>query len=188
LPPVAVPDVPVPAGIPADYAEHIRLMCDLVVLAFQTDVTRIVTFTVANEASNRPYPTIDVAEGHHDLSHHGNDPEKQAKIRRINTFHAGHLAYLLERLDGVAEGNGTLLDHAMVAYGSGINDGNKHNYENLPILLAGGGCGTLAPGRHVRYADETPLANLWMSLLERMDVTPDRLGDATGGLPELDRA
>jgi len=188
MPPVAVPDVPVPAGMPADYAEHIRLMSDLVVLAFQADVTRIVTFTVANEASNRPYPMLDVAEGHHDLSHHGNDPEKQAKIRKINTFHAGHLAHLLERLDEIAEGEGSLLDHAMVAYGSGINDGNKHNYENLPILLAGGGCGTLLPGRHVRYPDETPVANLWMSLLARMDVDADRLGDATGSLPALDRA
>jgi len=188
MPPVAVPDVPVPAGMPADYAENVRLMSDLVALAFQADVTRIVTFTVANEASNRPYPMLDVAEGHHDLSHHGNDPEKQAKIRKINAFHAGHLAHLLERLDGIAEGEGTLLDHAMVAYGSGINDGNKHNYENLPILLAGGGCGTLSPGRHVRYPDETPLANLWMSLLARMDVDADRLGDATGSLPELDRA
>jgi hypothetical protein len=188
LPPVAVPDVPVPAGVPADYAENIRLMNELVVLAFQADVTRIVTFTVANEASNRPYPMLDVAEGHHDLSHHGNDPEKQAKIRKINTFHAGHLARLLERLDGIAEGEGTLLDHAMVAYGSGIHDGNKHNYENLPILLAGGGCGTLAPGRHVRYPDETPLANLWMSLLARMDVDADRFGDATGSLPALGRA
>jgi len=188
MPPVAVPDVPVPAGMPADYAEHIRLMSDLVALAFQADVTRIVTFTVANEASNRPYPMVDVPEGHHDLSHHGNDPEKQAKIRRINTFHAGHLAHLLERLDGIAEGEGTLLDHAMVAYGSGIHDGNKHNYENLPILLAGGGCGTLSPGRHVRYPDETPLANLWLALLERMDVDAERLGDATGSLPALDRA
>jgi hypothetical protein len=188
MPPVAVPDVPAPAGMPADYAENIRLMNELVVLAFQADVTRIVTFTVANEASNRPYPMLDVAEGHHDLSHHGNDPEKQAKIRKINTFHAGHLAHLLERLDGIAEGEGTLLDHAMVAYGSGIHDGNKHNYENLPILLAGGGCGTLSPGRHVRYPDETPLANLWMSLLARMDVAADRFGDATGSLPALEQA
>ena len=188
LPPVSMPDVPTPAGIPADYVERVRLMYDLVLLAFQADVTRIATFTLANEASNRPYPMVDVAEGHHDLSHHGNDPEKQAKIRKINTFHAAQLAYLLERLDGIAEGDGTLLDHAMIAYGSGINDGNEHNYENLPILLAGGGCGTLAPGRHVRYPDETPLTNLWMSMLARMDVDADRLGDATGSLPSLDKA
>ena len=188
LPPVAVPDIPVPAGIPADYAEHVRLMCDLIALAFQADVTRIVTFTVANEASNRAYPMLDVAEGHHDLSHHGNDPEKQAKISRINTFHVSQLAYLLERLDGLTEGDGTLLDHAMVAYGSGIHDGNKHNYENLPVLLAGGGCGSIAPGRHVNYPHETPLANLWRSMLARMDADTDRLGDATGLLPGLDGA
>jgi hypothetical protein len=188
LPPVAVPDVPVPAGMPADYEEHIRLMCDLMVLAFQADVTRIVTFTLANEASNLPYPTLGVAEGHHQLSHHGDDSEKQAKISRINRFHVSQLAYLLEQLDGIAEGDGTLLDHAMVAYGSGIHDGNKHNYENLPVLLAGGGCGTITPGRHVRYADETPLANLWVSMLARMQAETDRLGDATGLLPALDGA
>ncbi|MBM3215297.1 DUF1552 domain-containing protein [Candidatus Poribacteria bacterium] len=185
LPTVQTPDYAVPAGVPADYQEHIRLMCDMMVLAFQTDVTRVVTFVVANEGSNRAYPFIEVPEGHHDLSHHAGDESKKAKIRQINTFHTGNLAYLLERLDSVAEGDGTLLDHAMVVYGSGNSDGNRHNHDDLPILLAGGGCGTLTPGRHLRYPNETPLNNLWLAMLNRMDIEVAQLGDSTGELPNL---
>ncbi len=185
LPPVKTPDYPAPTGVPTVYEEHIRLMCDLVVLAFQADVTRVATFVLANEASNKPYSFIDVAEGHHDLSHHGGDAAKQEKITKINLFHIRQLAYLLERMDEIQEGDGTLLDHSMIAYGSGIHDGNAHNHEDLPILLAGGGSGTLTPGRHVRFEKETPLNNLWMSMLNRMDVTVEKLGDSTGTLPEL---
>ncbi len=185
LPPVKTPDYPAPTSIPAVYEEHIRLMCDLIVLAFQADVTRVVTFVLANEASNKPYPFIQVPEGHHDLSHHGGDAAKQAKLRQINLFHTKQLAYLLERLNQIPEGDGTLLDHAMIAYGSGIHDGNAHNHEDLPILLAGGGCGTLSPGRHIRFEKETPLNNLWLSMLNRMDVTVEKLGDSTGTLPSL---
>ena len=185
LPPVELPAMAPPAGIPGDYAEHIRLMCDLLVLAFQADVTRVVTFVLANEGSNKPYPFIGVPEGHHDLSHHGGNPEKQAKIRSINLFHAGHVAHLLQRLDAVPEEDGTLLDHAMIVYGSGIHDGNKHNHEDLPILLAGGGCGTITTGRHLTFPTETPLSNLWLSLLDRMDVSVEQLGDSTGRLPGL---
>jgi hypothetical protein len=185
LPPVTVPEYATPTGIPDSYEEHIRLMCDMIVLAFQADVTRVATFVLANEASNKPYPFIDVSEGHHDLSHHGGDSLKQDKIRKINLFHTRQLAYLLERLDGVTEGDGTLLDHCMIAYGSGIHDGNIHSHEDLPILLAGGGSGTLSPGRHLRFPKETPLNNLWMSMLNRMDVTVEKLGDSTGTLPNL---
>jgi hypothetical protein len=160
-------------------------MCDLLVLAFQADVTRVATFVLANEASNKPYPFIQVPEGHHDLSHHGGDAAKQAKLRLINLFHVKQLAYLLERLHQVEEGDGTLLDHAMIAYGSGIHDGNAHNHEDLPILLAGGGCGTLSPGRHLRFPKETPLNNLWLAMLNRMDVTVEKLGDSTGALSNL---
>ena len=142
-------------------------MCDLIVLAFQADVTRVCTFVLANEGSNRSYPFIDVPEGHHDLSHHGNDPTKKSKIHQINTFHVKQLAYLLEKLKSIREGDGTLLDHAMIAYGSGNSDGNRHNHDDLPILLAGGGCGTLKPGRHIRYPNETPLTNLWLAMLNR---------------------
>jgi hypothetical protein len=174
-----------PKGIPQDYAEHIRLMCDLIVLAFQGDLTRIVTFIVADEGSNRSYPFIGVAEGHHDLSHHGGDKEKQAKVSKINQFHSSHLAYLLEKLHGSAEGDGNLLDHAMVVYGSAIGDGNAHNHDNLPILLAGRGCGTIRPGRHMRCEKEVPLNNLWLSMLDRMEAPTDKLGDSTGRLTEL---
>jgi hypothetical protein len=185
LPPVKTPDYPAPSGIPAEYETHIRLMCDLMTLAFQADVTRVVTFVLANEGSNRPYPFIEVPEGHHDLSHHGNDAAKKEKIRRINLFHMRQLAYLLEKLNGVQEGDGSLLDHCMLAYGSGIHDGNAHNHEDLPLVLAGGGCGTLTPGRHVKFATETPLSNLWLSMLARMEVSWDRLGDSTGPLGNL---
>jgi hypothetical protein len=185
LPPVRTPDVPAPTGIPASYPEHIRLMYDLMVLAFQADVTRVATCVLANEGSNKPYPFAGVTEGHHDLSHHENKAEKKQKIRDINTFHTTQLAYFLGKLKAVREGDGTLLDHCMVAYGSGNSDGNAHNHDNLPILLAGGGCGTLKPGRHVKYARETPLNNLWVGLLDRMRVKVDALGDSTGALGQL---
>ena len=185
LPPVEVPDVEAPVGAPEEYEEHIRLMCDMLVLAFEADVTRVATFVVANEGSNRPYPFIDVPDGHHDLSHHGDDEEKKAKVRDINTFHTGQFAYLLERLNSISEGDGTLLDNSMVIYGSGNSDGNRHNHDDLPILLAGGGSGTLKTGRHVRYPNETPLNNLWLAMLERMDVDIAKLGDSSGALPHL---
>ena len=185
LPPIKAPDYAAPAGIPAAYDEHIRLMCDIVVLAFQADVTRVVSFVLANEGSNKPYPFIEVPEGHHDLSHHGGDDAKKAKIRKINLFQTQQLAYLLQKLKSTPEGDGSLLDHAMIAYGSGNSDGNAHNHDNLPILLAGGGCGTLKTGRHVRFANETPLNNLWVSMLNRMEVDLTQIGDSTGGLSQL---
>jgi hypothetical protein len=175
-----------PQAAPADYAEHIRLMADLMVLAFQADVTRVCTFVIANEGSNRPYPFIGVRDGHHDLSHHGNDAKKKERIRDINRFHTTQLAYLLGKLKSIPEGDGTLLDHCMIAYGSGNSDGNAHNHDDLPILLAGGGCGTIKTGRHIRYNRDTPLNNLWMSMLDRMQVNVDAIGDATGRLKDLD--
>ncbi|HEV3338899.1 MAG TPA: DUF1552 domain-containing protein [Pirellulales bacterium] len=174
-----------PAGVPEDYGEHIRLMFDLMVLAFQADLTRVITFVHANEGSNRSYPFIGVSDGHHDLSHHAGDPEKQAKISKINQFHASHLARFLQKLKETPEGDGNLLDHSMIAYGSAIGDGNRHNHDDLPILLAGRGCGTLKPGRHIRYERETPLNNLWLSMLERLGAHVDRLGDGKGTLAEL---
>ncbi|MCA9210846.1 MAG: DUF1552 domain-containing protein [Pirellulaceae bacterium] len=186
LPPVSPPDLKMPESIPASYEEHLRLMCDLIALAFQSDVTRVCTFVLANEGSNKPYPFINVPDGHHDLSHHGNDEAKKQKIREINIFHTRQLAYLLEKLNSIPEGDGTLLDHAMIAYGSGNSDGNRHNHDDLPVLLAGGGCGTLRPGRHIRYANETPLNNLWLSMLNRLEIDLDRIGDSTGSLAMLD--
>jgi hypothetical protein len=185
LPTVVRPDVPVPDSAPAEYKEHIRLMCDLMVLAFQSDVTRVMTFVLANEGSNKPYPFINVPEGHHDLSHHGNNSEKKEKIRQINQFHVEQLSYLLQKLKSTPEGDGTLLDHVMIAYGSGNSDGNAHNHEDLPVLLAGGGCGTLKSGRHIRYPKETPLNNLWLSMLNRMELNVAPFGDGTGELDHL---
>jgi hypothetical protein len=174
-----------PAGMPNDYGEHIRLMGDMMVLAFQADLTRISTFMFANEGSNRSYKLIDVPEGHHDLSHHGNDPAKQAKIRAINHFHTTQLAYILEKLQSIKEGEGTMLDNSMIVYGGGISDGDRHNHEDLPILLFGKGGGTFKTGRHVKYANETPLNNLYLSLLDRMGVHAETLGDSTGKLQML---
>jgi hypothetical protein len=185
LPEPARPNLELPANVPTAYQEHIRLLCDLLVLAFQADITRVSTFVLANEGSNRPYPFIEVPEGHHDLSHHQNDARKQAKIAQINRFHVSQLAYLLEKLRSVREADGTLLDHCMIAYGSGNSDGNRHNHDDLPVLLAGGGCGTLRSGRHVRHVRETPLNNLWLSLLDRMGSPVDMLGDSTGRLGDL---
>jgi hypothetical protein len=186
MPPKKAPEgVKVPEGTPKNYEEHIRLMYDLLALAFQADVTRISTCVMANEGSNKSYPFIGVSEGHHDLSHHGKDPKKLEKIREINKFHARNLAYFLEKLASIKEGDGTLLDHSMIAFGSGNSDGDAHNHDNLPILLAGGGNGTIQPGRHIVYKKETPLNNLWLAMLERMNVKVPSLGDSTGVLPGL---
>jgi hypothetical protein len=183
LPPVHAPDgVSRPSGVPASMQDHIRLMGDLMTLAFQADVTRVCTFVVLNEGSNKPYPFIGVPEGHHDLSHHGGDKAKMAKIAKINTFHIEQLAYILGRMKDVKEGDGTLLDRVMLAYGSGNSDGNAHNHDNLPILVAGKGGGSIKTGRHIRVSKETPLNNLWLALLARMDVKLSSLGDSTGVL------
>ena len=185
LPTVQTPDYPKPEKIPADRQEHIRLMADLMVLAFQTDLTRVCTFVIANEGSNMPYPFVGVSEGHHDLSHHGNDAKKKEKIREINKFHTTQLAYLLEKLKSIPDGDGNLLDHCMIAYGSGNSDGNAHNHDNLPILVAGKGGGTIKTGRHVRYPKDTPLNNLWLAMLDRMEVNVPHLGDSSGVLQGL---
>ena len=174
-----------PSGVPRDYGEHIRLMCDMMVLAFQTDSTRITTFMMANAGSNRSYRNIEVPDGHHDLSHHGGDRKKHEKIRKINRFHVEQLAYLLNKMKSAREGDGSLLDNCMVLYGSGLSDGNRHNNENLPLVLAGRGGGTVHPGRHIRYGDETPLCNLFLSLLDRIGAPTDFIGDSTGRLPGL---
>lgn len=178
-------DYPAPAGVPSDYAEHLRLMCDMIVLAFQTDSTRIATMMFANAGSNRPYRQLDVPDGHHELSHHGGDARKHAKIRKINRFHVSALAYLLQRLRSIPEGDGTLLDHSMILYGSGLSDGDRHNNEDLPILLCGSGGGTIHAGRHIRYEYETPLCNLFLSMLDRVGAPAEFIGDSTGRLPQL---
>jgi Protein of unknown function (DUF1552) len=183
---LGVAKYPRPLGIPADYQEHLRLMADLLVLAFQCDLTRIVTFVLANDGSNRSYRTVGVSDGHHDLSHHGGDTAKQEKIQKINQFHTAQLAYLLQKLKAIPEGTGSLLDHSMILYGSGISDGNAHSHDDLPILLAGKANGTIKTGRHLRLAKETPLTNLYMSMLDRMGVNVDGFGDSTGRLAAIE--
>lgn len=177
--------VPIPKGIPKSYSEHIELMSDMLALALQTDSTRVATFVHANEGSNRSYPFIDVPEGHHDLSHHGNDEAKKQKIKKINLFHAQRVASLLGKLQKVQEGGGTLLDNTMLVMGSGIGDGNAHNHDDLPIVLFGKGGGTITTGRHVRYEKDTPIANLYLAMLDRLGVMTEKLGDSTGKLLNL---
>lgn len=174
-----------PTGIPQDYAEHLKLMLDMLVLAYQADLTRISTFMFANEGSNRNYKMIGISEGHHELSHHQKDPVKHAKIKAINKLHIEHFAYFVNKLRSIREGDGTLLDHCMFLYGSGLSDGDRHNHDDLPILLVGGANGTVKPGRHVVFPKDTPLNNLYLSLLDRMEVPVHSLGDSTGRLSGL---
>jgi len=186
LPPVQPPTGAVkPQQVPSDLAEHFRLMCDLIVLALQTDVTRIITCMFGREGSEQKYRMVGISEGHHELTHHRNNPEKIAKVRTINTFHIQQFAYLLGKLKSIPEGEGSLLDNCMIAYGSGNSDGNRHTHENLPILLAGKGGGSLKTGRHIRYSRETPVNNLWLAMLDRMGAPTESLGDSTGVLPRL---
>jgi hypothetical protein len=176
----------IPEGIPESYEEHARLMVDMLVLAFQTDTTRVCTFMLANEGSNRNYRNIGISDGHHSLSHHQGDHVKQMKIRDINRFHMQQFAYLLGKLSSIQEGDGTLLDHSMIVYGGGLGDGNRHNHDDLPIVLAGRANGTIQTGRHVTYSSETPMANLLVSMLQRMGAPVDSFGDSTGPLRGLE--
>jgi hypothetical protein len=180
-----MPKVDRPTGIPASYQEHIRLLFDTLGLAFQTDTTRVATFMLDFDGSNRSYPFIDVPEGHHDLSHHEGRVERKEKIAKINRFHMEQFAYFLEQLRSMREGEGSVLDNCMIVYGSGIADGNSHNHNDLPVLLAGRGGGTLHPGRHVRFDGRPPMTNLFLSLLDRMGASADKLGDSTGRLEDV---
>ena len=181
----ALPDVDRPVGVPAAYADHARLMFDLQVLALQSDVTRVVTFQLARESSNRTYPEIGVPDPHHPTSHHGNDPEKVAKLAKINQFHVSLFAYFLEQLASVPEGDGTLLDNSVYLYGSGMGNPNIHDHVNLPIIVAGGGGGRIRGGRHIRYDEPTPMANLHLSLLDSVGVRLDSFADSTGRIDTL---
>ena len=179
------PDFVKPTGIPKLYEQHLRLMYDMMALALQSDTTRVATFITAHDGDDRPYPFIGVSDGHHTLSHHQNDQAKKEKIAKINRFHTEQLAFFLNRLKSVKEGEGTLLDNCMIVYGGAIGDGNRHNHDNLPILLAGRGGGTLNPGCHVKLEKETPMTNLYLSLLDRMGAPAQRVGDSTGKLEEI---
>ena len=179
------PDAERPVGVPAAYADHVRLMFDLQVLALQADITRVISFQMAREGSTRSYHEIGVSEPHHPLTHHGNDQEKIAKMAKINEFHVSLFGYLLEKLKATPDGDGSLLDHSIYMYGSGMGDPNLHDHINLPILVTGGGAGKMKGGRHISYEDRTPLANLHLTLLEKAGVRMDSFADSKGKVEEL---
>jgi hypothetical protein len=166
-------------GKPREYPDHAKLMLDMTVLAFQADLTRVITFPFADEGSDRTYPWADANVRHHTTSHHQNDPAKLELLSKINVFHMELFAYFLQRLDVIKEGNGSILDNSLITYGSGNSDGNRHNHDNIPLILLGKGGGTVSGGQHVRF-DGQPLNNLWLSLMDRMGASYDRLGDSTG--------
>ena len=181
-----LPLVERPTGaIPETFAEHVKLMMDLQVLAYQTDMTRVITFMMSKDITNRTYPEIGVRDPHHPLSHHQNKPESLEKLAKINVFHLEMFAYYLEKLQSTPDGDGSLLDHIMLLYGSGMGDSNAHTPRDLPILLAGGGTGQIKGGRHIRVPEGTPLSNLYLTMLNKLGVRADSIGDSTGQMHQL---
>jgi hypothetical protein len=180
-----VPDMEKPSGIPVSFAEYVKIMFDLQILAFQADITRVSTLVFGREASVRTYNEVGVSDPHHPLSHHRNLPENQEKLSKINQYHASLFAYFLDRLKKTKEGDGTLMDRCMVVYGSAICDGNSHSHTNLPVILAGRGAGRLKPGRHIVYPKGTPMTNLYVALLDHMGVRMEKFGDSNGKLEHL---
>jgi len=174
-----------PAAAPEEFVDHAHLMMDLMVIAYQSDLTRVITMMLAREGSNRSYREIGVDDGHHNCTHHQNDPVKIAKTAKINTHHVDQLAYLVNKMKNTPDGDGTLLDHSMLLYGSSLSDGNKHTHVDLPVALVGGAGGTLKGGRHLRYPENTPLNNLLLSMLDKSGVPTETLGDSTGELAHL---
>jgi len=172
-------------GIPGTFAEHARLMFDMQLLAYQSDMTRIVTFMLSREVSPRSYPEIGISDPHHGLSHHGNNPASMAKLAKLNQYHMQQFAYFLDKLKSTPDGDGTLLDHTTMLYGCGISNSNEHVHTNLPILIAGGAAAGVKGGRHLRVAEDTPVTNLHLTLLDRLGVRTDHLGDSTGTLEHL---
>jgi len=179
-----LPLVDHPAGAPDNYDDHVKLMCDLQVLAYQADLTRVITFMLGREFSGVTYPQIGVPDAHHPITHHQQEPEKIAKVAKINAYQVTKFAYLLERLGATPDGDGTLLDHATLLYGTGMGDCNAHDPRNIPLVLAGGGAGQLKGGRHVVFPKETPLANLHLTLLDKFGVNLERIGDSTGRIED----
>ena len=179
------PDFEKPNGIPVEFTDHVRLMFDLMVVAFQTDATRVATFMMGREGSNQTYRSIGVPDAHHGISHHKGDVEKIEKLAKINRHHMEQYAYFLSRLASIKEGDGTLLDNCMLVYGSGLADGNRHTHHDLPLLFTGSGQGAFRTGRHIKYASETPLTNLFLAMLDRMGVKAETLGDSKGRLNYL---
>jgi hypothetical protein len=179
------PPFPKPEGAPLDYSEHCRLMFDLMTAAMQMDATRVITLMMGREGSTRAYREIGISDAHHPLTHHRNDETMVGKVKQINRYHVEQFAYWIGKLRQTPDGDGSLLDHSMIVYGSGLADGNRHTHHDLPVLLVGGGNGTMKPGRHVRYASETPMNNLFVAMLDRMGVEVESLGDSNGKLGYL---
>jgi hypothetical protein len=179
------PDLDRPMGVPAVFADHAKLMYDLQILAFQADISRVVSFQFTREHNNRTYPEIGVPDPHHPTSHHGNDPEKMAKIAKINTFHVSLFSEFLQRMKATPDGEGTLLDHSVYLYGSGMGNPSLHDHENLPMLVAGGSGTGLKGGRHLKYEKPVALANLHLTLLDRVGIRMDSFGDSTGKIEDL---
>lgn len=174
-----------PNGIPGDFAEHVRLMHDLLVVALQADITRISTLLYSREGSNRAYPALGFTDGHHPITHHRYIPDLVEKVTKINCYHLEQFAYLVKKLKSIQEGDGTLLDHCMLIYGSSLSDGNRHSHEDLPVIIVGRGNGRLKTGRHLVYDDKPPMTNLFLTLLDKMGVPTEKLGDSTGKLAYL---
>ena len=179
-----LPVIEHPAGVPASFSDHAKLMYDLCLLAYQADLTRVMTFMVGHELSGQTYPEIGVPDAHHAISHHQGNPENLAKLAKIDAYNVSLFAYFVEKLRATPDGDGSLLDHCMIIFGSGMSDSNLHDPKNLPILLVGGGCGQLKGGRHLRYK-ETPLANLHLTLLDKLGVRIDSIGDSQGEIADL---
>jgi len=179
------PDIDRPVGVPAEFEDHATMMFDLQVLALQADITRVITFQLTRELSNRTYPEIGVPEPHHPTSHHGNDPEKVEKIAKISTFHVSLFARFLEKLKATPDGEGSLLDNTIYLYGSGMGNPSLHDHVNLPVLVAGGAATGVRGGRHIKYDEGTPLANLHLTLLDRAGVRLDSFGDSNGKIEDL---
>ena len=175
-----VPDYPRPKGVPRELDKHAELMMDMITLAMQTDTSRIISFMFTNAGSNRSYSDIGVNEGHHELSHHGKSDHKQQQVATINRYHIDRFAYLLNRLKNISDGKRTLLENSMIVYGSGISDGDRHNHDNLPILLAGNAGGQVETGRHIRYKNGTPLCNLYLWMMQQMGVDSGNIGGKFG--------
>jgi hypothetical protein len=174
-----------PPSAPEGFEEHAKLMTDLQVIAFQTDMTRVITFMLGRAGSNRSYRSIGIADGHHSITHHQNDPEKIAKVARIDAHLVETFSYFLAKLKSTRDGDGSLLDHSLIVYGSSLSDANAHTHHDLPIVLAGGGCGHLKGGRHLRYAKDTPMNNLLVGMLDKANVPVEHFGDSTGRLPNV---
>jgi hypothetical protein len=179
------PNIDRPAGIPMTFTEYAKLMCDLQLVAFQTDLTRVSTLMFGKEGSMRAYPELNIPDPHHPLTHHRNNADWIEKVAQINTFHVELFAQYLQKLKATPDGDGTLLDHSMVLYGTGISDGNRHNHEDLPIVLAGRGGGGFKPGRHIAFKPGTPLTNLYLTMLDCQGVRVEKLGDSTGRVEHL---